>query len=74
MEEIETQLRLEFRDIESDGCIATSGELGSEPKSKESRFQFRILTPTRDAQVVLSDMRNSTLVAIGGMESLDCIS
>ena len=74
VEEIEKQLRLEFRDIESDGCISTSRELDSEAKIKESRFQFRILTPMREAQVVLSDMRNSTLVAISGMESLDCIN
>lgn len=70
-EEMGTQLRKGFRNIANAGRIAANKELDRDPKIEEGRFQSAILAPMRTVQRVLGDMRNSTLAAIGGLESLE---
>ena len=69
--EMGTQLRKGFRNIANAGRIAANKELDRDPKIEEGRFQSAILAPMRTVQRVLGDMRNSTLAAIGGLESLE---
>ena len=70
-EEMGTQLRKGFRNIANAGRIAANKELDRDPKIEEGRFQSAILAPMRTVQRVLGDMLNSTLAAIGGLESLE---
>lgn len=70
-EEMGTQLRRGFRNIANAGRIAVNKELDFDPKIEEGRFQSAILAPMRAIQIVMSDMRNSTLAAIGGLENLE---
>ena len=70
-EDMGTQLRKGFRNIANAGRIAANKELDRDPKIEEGRFQSAILAPMRTVQRVLGDMRNSTLAAIGGLESLE---
>ena len=70
-EEMGTQLRKGFRNIANAGRIAANKELDRDPKIEEGRFQSAILAPMRTVQRVLGDMRNSTLAASGGLESLE---
>ena len=70
-EEMGTQLRKGFRNIANAGRIAANKELDRDPKIEEGRFQSAIWAPMRTVQRVLGDMRNSTLAAIGGLESLE---
>lgn len=70
-EEMGVELRKAGRHIKNVGRIAANQETDYSPKIEEGRFQSVILAPMRTAQTVLSDMRNSTLAAIGGLENLD---
>ena len=70
-EEMGTQLRRGFRNIANAGRIAVNKELDFDPKIEEGRFQSAVLAPMRAIQIVMSDMRNSTLAAIGGLENLE---
>ncbi len=70
-EEMGVELRKAGRHIKNAGRIAANQETDYSPKIEEGRFQSVILAPMRTAQIVLSDMRNSTLSAIGGLENLE---
>lgn len=70
-EEMGVELRRAGRHIKNVGRIAANQETDYSPKMEEGRFQTVILAPMRTAQIVLSDMRNSTLAAIGGLENLE---
>lgn len=70
-EEMGMELRRAGRHIKNAGRIAANQETDNSPKIEEGRFQSVILAPMRTAQIVLSDMRNSTLGAIGGLENLE---
>lgn len=70
-EEMGMELRQAGQHIKNVGRIAADQGTNHSPKIEEGRIQSVILAPMRTAQTVLSDMRNSTLAAIGGVENLE---